>query len=208
MIKPPLEVEVKFYLTDLETYEERVRSIGATLIRTRTREVNYRFDTPDMMLSRERRVLRLLQDTSTILTYKGPAQPNDSVSVRPEIELEVNDFMAASDLLEALGFQLNVKYEKWRTIYQLGELEITLDEMPFGNFTEIEGGDPPQIQKAASLLALDWNTRILQSYLMLFDRLKTNKELPIQDLTFEALKDLEITAADLGVKASDVPKFL
>ena len=208
MIKPPLEVEVKFYLTDLETYEKRVRSIGATLIRPRTREVNYRFDTPDMMLSRERRVLRLRQDTSTILTYKGPAQPNDSVSVRPEIELEVNDFMAASDLLEALGFQLNVKYEKWRTIYQLGELEITLDEMPFGNFTEIEGGDPPQIQKAASLLALDWNTRILQSYLMLFDRLKTNKELPIQDLTFEALKDLEITAADLGVKASDVPKFL
>ena len=208
MIKPPLEVEVKFYLTDLETYEKRVRSIGATLIRPRTREVNYRFDTPDMMLSRERRVLRLRQDMSTILTYKGPAQPNDSVSVRPEIELEVNDVMAASDLLEALGFQLNVKYEKWRTIYQLGELEITLDEMPFGNFTEIEGGDPPQIQKAASLLALDWNTRILQSYLMLFDRLKTNKELPIQDLTFEALKDLEITAADLGVKASDVPKFL
>jgi adenylate cyclase class 2 len=208
MIKPPLEVEVKFYLTDLETYEKRVRSIGATLIRPRTREVNYRFDTPDMMLSRERRVLRLRQDTSTILTYKGPAQANDSVSVRPEIELEVNDFLAASDLLEALGFQLNVKYEKWRTIYQLGELEITLDEMPFGNFTEIEGGDPPQIQKAASLLALDWNTRILQSYLMLFDRLKTTKDLLIQDLTFDSLKDIEITPADLGVKPSDIPKFL
>jgi adenylate cyclase class 2 len=128
--------------------------------------------------------------------------------MRPEIELEVNDFLAASDLLEALGFQLNVKYEKWRTIYQLGELEITLDEMPFGNFTEIEGGDPAAIQKTASLLALGWNTRILDSYLVLFDRLKTNKRLEVPDLTFEALKNLDISPADLGVKVADTPMFL
>lgn len=208
MSKPALEVEVKFFLTDQKSFEKRVRSIGAVLVRPRTREVNYRFDTPDMKLSKERRVLRLRQDSSTLLTYKGPAQVNDNVSMRPEIELEVNDFMAASDLLEALGFQLNVKYEKWRTIYQLGELEITLDEMPFGNFTEIEGGDPAAIQKTASLLALDWNTRILDSYLVLFDRLKTNKKLEVQDLTFEALKNLDISPADLGVKVADTPMFL
>jgi len=208
MTKPALEVEVKFFLTDLHAFEKRVRSIGAVLVRPRTREVNYRFDTPDMKLSKERRVLRLRQDSSTLLTYKGPAQVNDNVSMRPEIELEVNDFMAASDLLEALGFQLNVKYEKWRTIYQLDELEITLDEMPFGNFTEIEGGEPAAIQKTASLLALDWNTRILDSYLVLFDRLKTNKRLEVPDLTFEALKNLDISPADLGVKVADTPLFL
>lgn len=208
MSKPALEVEVKFFLTDQKSFEKRVRSIGAVLVRPRTREVNYRFDTPDMKLSKERRVLRLRQDASTLLTYKGPAHANANVSMRPEIELEVNDFLAASDLLEALGFQLNVKYEKWRTIYQLGELEITLDEMPFGNFTEIEGGDPAAIQKTASLLALDWNTRILDSYLVLFDRLKTNKRLEVPDLTFEALKNLDISPVDLGVKVADTPMFL
>ena len=207
-MKPPLEIEVKFYLTDMCSFEKRVRSIGATMVRPRTREVNYRFDTPDMNLAREHRVLRLRQDTSTLLTYKGPAEIRDSVSVRPEIELEVNDFTAASDLLEQLGFRLSLKYEKWRTIYQLGELEITLDEMPFGNFTEIEGGDPALIQKTAGLLALDWNTRITDSYLLLFDHLKNKKGLSANDLTFEALKNVEVAAGDLGVKPSDLPKFI
>jgi adenylate cyclase, class 2 len=208
MAQPPLEVEIKFYLTDMSSFENRVRSIGASLVRPRTREVNYRFDTPDMKLSREHRVLRLRQDTSTILTYKGPAQPSDSVSIRPEIEIEVNDLSTASDLFEALGYCLSVKYEKWRTIYQLGELKITLDEMPFGNFTEIEGGSSTLIQKTSTLLALDWNTRIRESYLMLFDHLKTNKNLPLHNLTFEELKDLEIKPVDLGVRPSDIPRFL
>ncbi len=208
MIKPPLEVEIKFYLTDMTAYEKRVRSIGASLVRSRTREVNYRFDTPEMSLAREHRVLRLRQDNSIILTYKGPTEVKDGVSVRPEIELEVSDFQAASDLLEALGFRLSLKYEKWRTIYQLGDLEITLDEMPFGNFTEIEGGDPAQIQKTAALLALDWKTGITNSYLLLFDHLKSARNLVINDLTFEALKNITVKPSDLGVKASDLPRFL
>lgn len=208
MIKPPLEVEVKFYLTDMKAFEKRVRSIGAVLARPRTREVNYRFDTPEMHLTREHRVLRLRQDNSVLLTYKGPTQVIDGVSVRPEIELEVNDFAAASDLLEALGFCMSLKYEKWRTIYHYGDLEITLDEMPFGNFTEIEGEDAAEIQKAASHLALDWSTGITDSYLLLFDHLKSSRDLKINDLTFEALKNVTVAPSDLGVKAADLPKFL
>lgn len=208
MNNPPLEIEVKLYLTDMTAYEKRVRNIGATLIRPRMREVNYRFDTPDMNLAREHRVLRLRQDTSNILTYKGPTQVKDGVSVRPEIELEVDDFNSARTLLEELGYRLSLKYEKWRTIYQLGNLEITLDEMPFGNFTEIEGEDSFQIQQTASLLALDWKTGITDSYLLLFDKLKTNQKLEINDLTFDELKNIRVTPADLGVKPSDLPKFL
>ena len=208
MIKPPLEVEVKFYLTDMNAFEKRVRSIGAALVRPRTREVNYRFDTPEMHLTREHRMLRLRQDNSVILTYKGPTQVIDGVSIRPEIELEVNDFAAASDLLEALGFCLSLKYEKWRTIYQYGDLEITLDEMPFGNFTEIEGGDSVEIQKTAAHLALDWNTGITDSYLLLFDHLKSTRGLTINDLTFETLRSITVSPSDLGVKAADLPKFL
>lgn len=207
MRKPPLEVEIKFFLTDMHTYEKRVRSIGASLVRPRTHELNYRFDTPDMSLTREHRVLRLRQDAATILTYKGPAQTSDAVSIRPEIELEVSDFQSAKDLLEALGFRLSVQYEKWRTIYQMGELEIALDEMPYGNFTEIEGGDPAALKKMASMLALNWSTRITSSYMLLFDHLKTSKNLALHDLTFEELRSVVVAPEDLGVKAADIPVF-
>lgn len=203
-----LEIEVKFYLTDMPTFEKRVRSIGASLVRLRTREVNYRFDTPDMKLAREHKVLRLRQDNSTLLTYKGPATVKDNVSFRPEVELEVNDFSEANTLLEALGFCMSLKYEKWRTIYQLGDLEIALDEMPYGNFTELECADPVLIRKTASLLALDWSTGITDSYLLMFDRMKSSKKLEINDLTFESLRNLTVTPQELGVKSSDLPRYL
>jgi adenylate cyclase class IV len=68
MNKSPLEKEVKFYLSDLSSYENRLRSLGAVLLQPRTRELNYRFDTKDLNLSRSQQVLRLRQDQKNILT--------------------------------------------------------------------------------------------------------------------------------------------
>ena len=141
MNKAPLEKEVKFYLSDLSSYENRLRSLGAVLLQPRTRELNYRFDTADLSLTHSQRVLRLRQDQKNILTYKGPSDTSEGVRVRPEIELEVDDFEKAVEFLKALGYSLVVQYEKWRTTYTLHGLEITLDEMPYGNFSEIEGED-------------------------------------------------------------------
>ncbi|MCX6055834.1 MAG: class IV adenylate cyclase [Chloroflexi bacterium] len=208
MKKPSLEVEVKFLLSDFRSYENKVRSIGAVLVQPRTHELNYRFDTADLRLTHNHQVLRLRQDNATILTYKGPAQSDRIVSIRPEIEIEVNDFQSAKELLEALGYDLQVKYEKWRTVYRIEDLELTIDEMPFGNFTEIEGGDPAALHRMASILALNWSARIMDSYLLLFDRLKTNKKLTLVDLTFENLRSVSVAPEDLGVKAADTPLFI
>lgn len=202
------EVEVKFYLSDRSSFENRLRQIGADLIHDRVFEKNYRFDTPDLSLSREHRVLRLRQDDASIITYKGPSTIVDGVADRQEIEFTVSDFDAARQLLESLGYQESISYEKWRTTYLLDELEITLDEMPFGNFTEIEGGDPKAIQSAARKLALEWSTGITESYLMLFDRVKKQKKMELRDLTFAAFHDIPVTPQDLGVKPADKPFFL
>lgn len=203
----PYEMEVKFYLQDKLSYENRLRSIGARMERVRTHELNYRFDTPDMHLSREHRVLRLRQDTATILTYKGPAHTQSDISVRPEIEFEVSDFAAARQLLEALGYKESVRYEKWRTIYTLDDLEITLDEMPFGIFTEIEGQDVRAIQQAAVNLALNWSARITSSYMVLFDRVRKKKNLNIRDLTFEDFRGVNVSPDDMDLKPADIPLY-
>ncbi len=201
------EVEVKFYLSDKTAFEDRLRRIGGTLLHDRVLEKNYRFDTPGLTLSREHRVLRLRQDDAAILTYKGPSIVSEGVSDREEIEFTVSDLAAARLLLEALGYKESVTYEKWRTTYLLDQLEVTLDEMPFGNFTEIEGGDAQAIQLAARKLALDWSAAITDSYLMLFDRVKKQKKIEIANLTFDDFRGLSVTPQVLGVHPADTPLF-
>jgi adenylate cyclase class 2 len=208
MHRNQLEMEVKFYLSDLNSFEKRLRSIGASLTQPRTFETNLRFDTANLDLTKAHRVLRLRRDQNVYLTYKGPARSGKTVSVRQEIEVEVNDFDATESMLMALGYQVNVRYEKWRTKYRLENLEIDLDEMPFGHFVEIEGEDPALIERMAATLALDWRTRVNDSYMMLFDRLKKNKHLEISNLVFADLKELKIVPEDLGVKPGDIIAFL
>lgn len=203
-----LEMEIKFCLNDLASFEQRLRSIGASMIQPRTFETNLRFDTPKLELTKSHQVLRLRKDQACYLTYKGPATYGKTVSIRKEVEVEVSNFEDTEALLTAIGYQVSVRYEKWRTKYQLNGLEIDLDEMPFGKFIEIEGVEPESIERMAHTLGMDWNLRISDSYMMLFERVKKVKHLDIPNLTFEDFKELSITPEDLGVKAADIVAYL
>ncbi len=197
------ELEVKFYLGNLSALESRVRAQGANRITIRTYEINLRFDTADGRLSSAQKVLRLRQDTAARLTFKGPSQNRQDVTVRQEIEFVVSDFGAARRLLEALGYTVHVIYEKHRTTYDLEGVKITLDELPFGNFCEVEGPDPQTIQAVSERLGLDWSTRVMDSYLALFSCLKDKQKLGFRDLTFNNFEHLNISPADLGVRVGD-----
>jgi adenylate cyclase class 2 len=198
------EIEVKFYLANPVKFLDKLAAVGAVLLHGRQFESNLRFDTPDAKLTREARVLRLRQDDRVRMTYKGPAAQNQPVSMRQEIEFEVSDLAAARRLLEALGYQVSVMYEKWRTTFHLGELEIVHDEMPYGNFCEIEGPGSAAIRSGADSLGLDWDARISFSYLALFDRLKLNRGLQGSELSFAEFGELKISSDDLGVRPSDL----
>ena len=193
------ELEVKFYLPDLPALEKRLAGKGAVLEKPRVFEMNLRFDTPTQALSQTSRVLRLRQDTQARITYKGPGVEQDGVQQRQELEFVVSDFSTAQAVFEALGYQVAVVYEKYRTTYSLGKVLVVLDEMPYGNFMEIEGPDGESIQKAARLLDLDWEKRILASYVFLFERLKQVKGWAFRDLSFANFAGKVVSEEDLGV---------
>ena len=151
-----LEQEVKFYLPDPQAFEKRLLASGASLKQPRMLETNLRFDTPDRRLSKSFQVLRLRQDKLCRLTWKGAGDPAGEVSAREELEVTVSDLETARAILEGLGFEVMLVYEKYRSAWMLGEVEISLDEMPFGHFCEVEGPDIESIKNAAALLALDW----------------------------------------------------
>lgn len=181
-----LEVEVKFRADDCQALRRRLERLGATVHQPRIFERNIRYDTPWDGLMRKGQILRLRQDTAARLTFKGPApQPEGSeVKVREELEVTVDDFDTTDLLLQRIGFEPRQVYEKYRETFHLGEVEVVLDELPFGDFIELEGPERA-IRQTADRLELDWSRRILDTYLMLMARLKQHHALDFDDLTFD-----------------------
>jgi adenylate cyclase class 2 len=214
------EVEAKFYVMDLAKIESHLRELDAQVTQPRVLETNIRFDLPDASFRSQRRVLRLRHDTEARLTYKDPSRNEQGVLSRREIEFMVEDFDTAKDFLEALGYRPIFFYEKYRTTYSLESdsllsviheqarglqnCHIMLDELPYGNFVEIEGDTLDSIQAISDKLELKWNTAIGKSYNALFEHLCTmHTSLDHTQLTFAALNGLSIKAEELSVQAAD-----
>lgn len=198
------ETEVKFYAHDLEPLEECIRDLGAQLIQPRQHELNLRFDLPDGSLQNTEKVLRLRQDESAHLTYKGPSKHTDGVLSRVEYEVEVEDFDTANNIIEALGFTVIAVYEKYRTTYKMGQIQFMLDELPYGNFIEIESPDVNSLREISERLGIDFSLAIPTSYLTLFARLCERIAIDPVRLTFESLEGTRVSMDDLGIQAVDV----
>jgi len=193
-----LEFEVKFLVPDLAAVRERLLAAGAQIDKPRVYEQNLRFDNAWDGLLRKAQLLRLRQDKIARLTFKGNPQEEISTEakVREELEIEVSDFETMATILERIGFERRQVYEKYRETFALGAVEVVLDEMPYGNFVELEG-DEKGIQEAADQLQLDWDKRILDNYLSLMARLKELHQLSFDDVTFANFADLDISIGDL-----------
>jgi adenylate cyclase class 2 len=198
------EIEAKFYLQDMNRIQARLRQLGARVIHDRTFEANLRFDLPDGGLGSEGRVLRLRRDSQSRLTYKGASDDHHGILSRVEIEFIVEDFEKAKLLLEALGYQTVFTYEKYRSTFALDGLHIMLDELPFGNFIEIEGQDMESIRALAGRLDLVWDAAIPAGYHVLYTRLcAARTHLDPAMLTFSALQGINVQPAELSIEAAD-----
>ncbi len=197
------ELEVKFYVADLARVESRLLSLGARQTQPRLHEVNLRLDTPDLRLTKSLQVLRLRQDDQARVTYKGPGVDQGGVRIRREIEFVVSDFEAARHLFSALGYEVAMMYEKYRRVYDLDDVHVTLDEMPFGDFVEIEGPQPESILVASQRLGLNWERRILDSYTALFDQLRQALGFDFRDLSFDNFTTYQSPMASLNIHFAD-----
>jgi adenylate cyclase class 2 len=198
------ETEAKFYIQDLKKIELRLRELKAQLIQPRTHETNLRFDNANSDLRNTFRVLRLRQDEKTHLTFKGPSvEKEGGVLSRQEIEFIVEDFEIARQFLEALGYKAVIFYEKFRTTFELNNIQIMLDELPYGEFVEIEGESVEAIHNIANLLGLNWDAMVKAGYHALFERVTGKYDLETSQLSFAALEKVKITAEDLSIQAAD-----
>lgn len=196
--KENLEVEVKFLIEDLPSLRRRLIGAGAEMKRPRVYERNVRFDTPDNALLQKEELLRLRQDTSATITFKGLSAHDleSEAKVREEIEVGVDDFERMATIFERLGFYPVQTYEKYRETFQWHNVEVVLDELPYGNFVELEGNEA-DLKAAAASFGLDWPDRILANYLALMALLVERYDLPFVDVTFENFRGRDILFTEI-----------
>ena len=189
-----LEIEIKFYIPDIDAIRTRIRSLGAELTGSGF-ESNTRFDDESQRLTQGKKLLRLRQDSRCRLTVKSPPDdPGDAdtdFKIFRELEVEVSNSQTMMAILEQLGFYPRQVYEKQRETYLFNHTELCLDTLPYGHFLEIEGGKD-DIREAADAIGLNWEKRITANYLSLFASLQKQLNLPFDDVTFENFKRMEI----------------
>ena len=186
------EIEVKFVLDDLAAMRRRVVDLGAVLKTPRTYENNVTYDTAEGRLRQGGRLLRLRRDRRNVLTYKEPLPREDAdFKVRQEFEVEVSDFAQAQSIVERLGFAASMRYEKYRETFTYAGAEIVLDELPVGNFMEIEA-TREQIRAITAALGLDFADRLRGSYGDILEAVCAAYDLPLSDMTFDNFRHLSV----------------
>ena len=148
-----IETEKKYRLSPkrLDQIIERLNKLGAEF-RKEVFEVNYQHRGGEMDERGATLRLRMIGDF-TVLTYKEKVKTDDGSKQRIEFETSVADVEATERIIERLGYRLTAVYEKRRKYWSLGDVEVVLDELPFGLFMEIEG-TIEAIEKAEEMLGL------------------------------------------------------
>ncbi len=165
------EVEIKLKIEDPEQASRLLREHGYAVRTPRTFESNTLYDTQDLALRAQRRILRIrLAGGRTLVTFKG-APGEGPHKIREEVEFCVDSEPQAALLFDRLGYRAVFRYEKYRTEFERpGEPgHITLDETPIGVYFELEG-DPAWIDRTAAELGFAPGDYITDSYGRLYFR--------------------------------------
>ncbi len=134
-----IEIEKKFILSD-----DRRRHVLGNLKEFDAKYIGEDFEENVLyqggILSEKGAVLRIRKiEGKTILTYKQRVQNDSDVKHQIEYETIVENAEETEKIIESLGFEKALIYEKRRQTWLFRETEIVLDELPFGQYMEIEG---------------------------------------------------------------------
>ncbi len=186
----PVEVEVKFRVSDPGDLTKRLRSAGFREETPRTFERNILYDTPDRRLRSQTAILRIRKyGERWVVTFKCLPQNNDPAARhkhREETETGIADGEAMGHIFTQMGYKPAFIYEKWRTEFSDSTGHCVLDETPIGVYAELEG--PPEwIDATGRRIGVDPAQFITLSYGRLFEQWREQTASSAQNLTFDEI---------------------
>jgi predicted adenylyl cyclase CyaB len=147
----PIEVEKKYRLTKTQRDRvmRRLRELKARRFKEEFEE-NTIYRGGALEMGKRALRLRRVGDRAT-LTFKERFPGLTAVKHQLEEETQVADAEVIDAILQGLGFEVALVYEKRRLRWKVGRAEVALDELPFGLFMEIEASEA-EIARVEELL--------------------------------------------------------
>ena len=155
------EIEAKFLNVDIVNIRNRLVKLGAVLKIPMRMMRRVMIKTQEM--ANENAFLRIRDEGDKItMTYKRVSAL--TVDGSEEVEVIVNSFENAIEVMSASGLKYETYQESKREEWLLRDVQVVIDEWPWVNpFVEIEGKNEYEVMEAARLLAFDWNDAVFGS---------------------------------------------
>ncbi|MDD2274680.1 MAG: CYTH domain-containing protein [Candidatus Pacebacteria bacterium] len=166
------EIEVKFKIDEKDQIKEKLTALGVSLSEP-YKQTTYGFFSKD---SREKGIFPRIRNEKEdiVLTVKVKSKEETNYFERMEYSMKISSVKEGEDILKVLGFDDIKVFEKTRQEGELLNTVITLDELYFGNFIEIEGGKE-EIENVIIKLGLENKERITKAYLRVEEDYKNGK---------------------------------
>lgn len=165
-----IEIETKLKVESHDAVREALRAAGAERCGAWL-ETNHILDAADGRLRSGGGALRVREErdrdndaSRCTMTYKGPVEAG-RLKRRTEIEMQVDDAERCLAVMEHLGYEPRIQFEKRREQFRLAPCTVELDELPhLGCYVEIEGPDEAAIEAVQRQLGLEQLQHVRQSY--------------------------------------------
>jgi adenylate cyclase class 2 len=168
------EIEIKFVLKDREALVRKLHEIGAQKLYGETFEDNIVLDRRGELRTKGA-LLRVRKfGRYALATFKGPMAFEGGVKIRDEVQTGVESFELAIQLFDSLGFKPVFRYQKFREVWRVRDVEVVLDRTPIGDYFEIEGA-LEVIRAVAEELGMNMDAGIRQSYADLYRQFRRTR---------------------------------
>lgn len=154
------EIEARFMNVDKDKIKQRLEELGANDFGEDFLQEIIFYDQKLEWQRDGRIILRLRKNRNGItLTFKDVR--DETLSGTKEIEVKIDDYDMAKELLEQIGFVAYRHQEKKRHSFVLDNVTFDIDTWPkIPTYLEIEGLSEIEVRKAAEKLGLRWSDAV------------------------------------------------
>lgn len=166
------EIEVKFLDVDFADVRARLTQLGGVCEQPMRLMRRALIETPAM---REREGFIRVRDEGDKVTLTYKQFHEQSLTGAQEFEVVVSDFDTTLAIFAEADLNYHTFQESKRETWQLGDVEVVLDEWPWLNpYIEIEGTSEQSVMDAADRLGFSWEDAVFGSVDVIYRRVYPN----------------------------------